>query len=230
VKLRRGACGSAGRAWQGILGTLVATVGALVWPADVRAGPLQVTVARADGKPLPGAVVLVHGPPGTASQKPISAIVDQVDRQFQPDLVVLPVGSTVSFPNSDRVSHQVYSFSPSKRFQLPLYHGTPYPPVTFDRVGIVTLGCNIHDDMIAYVVVTDAAWFGRTDADGAWRAPDVPAGDYSVEIWHPLMREPGGGAEQKVHLSAVGASVKLKLSKPLRPAPLERKPHSWTDY
>ncbi len=95
-------------------------------------------------------------------------MVDQVDRAFAPDLLVIPLGSTVEFPNSDSVSHQIYSFSPAKRFQLPLYRGKPYPPVHFDQAGVVTLGCNIHDDMLAYLVVTDAPWFGRTDAAGAW--------------------------------------------------------------
>src|SRR5438132_7382630 len=88
---------------------------------------------------------------------------DQVDRAFAPDLLVVPIGSTVEFPNSDSVSHQIYSFSQPKRFKLPLYHGKPYPPVQFDQAGVVTLGCNIHDDMLAYLLVTDAPWFGRTE-------------------------------------------------------------------
>lgn len=173
---------------------------------------------------------MVHGPPGTEPQRPASAVMDQIDREFQPDLIVLPIGSTVSFPNADQVSHQVYSFSPAKRFQLPLYRGKPYPPVTFERPGIVTLGCNIHDSMIAYIVVTGAPWFGRTGPDGVWRVPDLPAGDYAIEIWHPLMREPGGRLEERVSLAAAGSRLTLRLSKPLRPAQLESRPHSWSGY
>ena len=78
---------------------------------------------------------------------------------FVPDLLVVPVGSTVSFPNSDSVSHQIYSFSAAKRFQLPLYRGKPYPPRLFDQAGLVMLGCNIHDWMIAYIDVTDAPFY-----------------------------------------------------------------------
>ena len=104
---------------------------------------------------------------------------DQVDRAFAPDLLVIPVGSTVEFPNSDSVSHQIYSFSPAKRFQLPLYRGKPYPPVHFDQAGVVTLGCNIHDEMLAYVLVTDAPYFGRTEAGGTWSV-EVPRGHYRV--------------------------------------------------
>ena len=87
---------------------------------------------------------------------------DQVDLAFVPDVLVVPVHSSVQFPNSDAVRHQVYSFSSARQFQLPLYRGKPYPPVTFAQPGVVTLGCNIHDNMIAYIVVTAAPFFGRT--------------------------------------------------------------------
>ena len=130
---------------------LLALLAILGWPALAAAGSLVVHVAKPDGKPLVGAVVMVHGPAGAAPAKPGAFVIDQVAKSFTPDLTVMPVGSTVTFPNSDAVSHQVYSFSPAKKFQLPLYRGTPYPPMKFDTAGIVTLGCNIHDDMIAYV-------------------------------------------------------------------------------
>ncbi|HET9391645.1 MAG TPA: carboxypeptidase regulatory-like domain-containing protein, partial [Steroidobacteraceae bacterium] len=148
---------------------------------------------------------------------------------FQPDLLVVPVGSTVVFPNSDSVSHQIYSFSPAKRFQLPLYRGKPYPPVRFDQVGVVTLGCNIHDSMLAYVVVTDAPYFGRTDATGSWSS-EVPKGTYKVTVWHPRMQQ---SAEVERELS-IGegdrTSLTLHLDKPLQPAPIESAHHSWDAY
>ena len=150
---------------------------------------------------------------------------------FNPDLVIVPVGSTVTFPNSDKVSHQVYSFSPAKRFQLPLYRGTPYAPTTFDNTGIVTLGCNIHDDMIAYVIVTDARWFGRTGADGSWHANGLPSGQFRIEVWHPRMREPTPVVEFPLTLGTTPSStLEVKLTRPLRPEALGRKPRSWSDY
>ena len=100
-----------------------------------------------------------------------------VDLNFVPDVTVVPVGSSVSFPNSDDVSHQVYSFSPARRFQLPLYRGKPHAPVVFDQPGIVTLGCNIHDNMVAYIVVTPAPFYGRTDQRGGWVIPNLPDRD-----------------------------------------------------
>ena len=79
-----------------------------------------------------------------------------------------PPARGISFPNSDTVRHQVYSFSPVKRLELPLYRGKPFAPQAFDVAGVVTIGCNIHDSMRAYVYVVDAQYFGRTDATGIW--------------------------------------------------------------
>jgi len=231
MNLRTGAYRESLRWVQGTALALAGTLACLAWSAGAGAGSLQVDVMKADGKPLAGAVVMVQGPPGAVPAKPVQAIVDQVERIFTPDLVVVPVGSKISFPNTDKVSHQVYSFSPTKRFQLPLYRGTPYPPVLFERPGIVTLGCNIHDDMIAYVVVTQAPWFGRTGVDGSWRAEGFPAGEYRVEIWHPLLREPGGRVERTVPLDGTtDGRLLVTLTKPLRPGPLGRKPRSWSEY
>ena len=112
---------------------------------------------------------------------------DQVDRAFVPDLLVIPVGSTVEFPNSDSVSHQIYSFSPTKRFQLPLYRGKPYPPVQFDQAGIVTLGCNIHDDMLAYISGDRCAML-RPHQRGRCLDNGGAGGGYRVAISHPRLR------------------------------------------
>jgi plastocyanin len=161
--------------------------------------------------------------------QPIKAVMDQVNRAFAPDLLVIPVGSTVTFPNSDSVSHQIYSFSPAKRFQLPLYHGTPYPPVHFDQPGVVTLGCNIHDEMVGYLVVTDAQYYGRTSEQGAW-SDEVARGRYRITIWHPRMRENEADLERELTVGEGDqAQLTLRLLKPLARAPLADRPHSW-DY
>lgn len=191
---------------------------------------LVVTVEAANGKPLAGAVVTARPLEATARKpEPIKAVMDQVDRAFSPDVLVIPVGSTVTFPNSDAVSHQIYSFSPAKRFQLPLYRGTPYPPVHFDTAGVVTLGCNIHDQMIGYLIVTDAPYYGRTDAKGNWSA-EVTRGRYQISVWHPRMRDADAGSERELTVDQSDhAELTLKLAKPLTPARLADRPHSW-DY
>src|SRR5215470_1230439 len=146
------------------------------------AANLVIHVQSPDGSPLAGVVVTARALDApTRHAAPLHAVMDQVNRAFQPDLLVVPLGSTVEFPNSDSVSHQIYSFSPPKRFQLPLYRGKPYPPVLFEQTGVVTLGCNIHDEMLAYLVITDAPWFGRTNNAGAWTV-DLPRGSYRVAL------------------------------------------------
>ena len=211
----------------------MALLGVLLYAASsAAAASLVVKVQQRDGKPLAGAVLTagsesLHLPPAA----PTHVSVDQLDLAFVPDVVIIPVGSTISFPNSDAVSHQVYSFSSTLRFQLPLYRGKPYPPVTFDKPGVVTLGCNIHDNMLAYVIVTSEPFFGRTDAKGEWIAPNLPAGSYRVQLWHPLLNEPANQLERVVEVAAGPdrSEVTLKLAHALRPLPLKSHPHSW-DY
>src|ERR1700726_14689 len=170
----------------------------LFWAASpAMAGTISVQAQLADHAPFAGAIVTARGTTGHAPV-PVSAILAQINLAFVPDILVIPVGSTVEFPNSDSVSHQIYSFSPTKRFQLPLYHGKPYPPVHFDQAGIVTLGCTIHDKMVGYIFVTDATYFGRTDARGAWSVTNVPRGTYHISLWHPLLRDSAASLERDV--------------------------------
>jgi len=195
------------------------------------AAPLSVSVLLPNGRPLAGAVVTAEPSPGPGhAAAPVTAVMDQVNKAFKPDLILVPVNSTVSFPNSDTVSHQIYSFSPAKRFQLPLYHGKPYPPVLFDSPGIVTLGCNIHDEMLAYVVVTDAPFFGRTASNGTWSV-DAPNGVYRINIWHPRIRDEDKDLQGEMTVTEpAGGALQLHLKKLLKPAPLEGRPHSWDGY
>jgi plastocyanin len=193
---------------------------------------LQVRVAQADGKPLVGAVVTLHAlGMGVPAPAPLQAVMDQVDLAYSPDLLVIPVGSTVSFPNSDKVAHEVYSFSSAHPFKLGLYRGTPRVPELFDRPGLVTLGCNIHDAMLAYILVTDAAYYGRTAADGTWRRADVVRGKYRIEVWSPRLQEPDQMLQREISVSPGEHVVtELRAAKGLRPAPLQKRPHSWDAY
>ena len=204
---------------------------ALLTAAPAMAGSLSVHANLADHQPFAGAVATVRAETSHAPAAPISAILDQINLTFVPDIIVIPVGSTVEFPNSDSVSHQIYSFSPTKRFQLPLYHGKPYPPVHFDQAGVVTLGCNIHDRMVGYIFVTDAAYFGRTDARGNWSVSNVPRGTYHVSLWHPLLRDSGASLERDVSITGdESATTTVQLAQALRPAPLQATARSKDEY
>lgn len=202
----------------------------------VRAAPapnaITVLVSQPDGKPLPGTVLMLHrldGPSHPAA--PVHAIMDQVDREFVPDVLVIPVGSTVSFPNSDKVRHEVYSFSPTHPFELRLYSGKAYPPQHFDRAGLVTLGCNIHDWMLAYILVTDADYYGSTDAAGRWSMPNVAPGRYRLEWWHPRLGDLSHEGSRELSISANQPSeVRVQIERRLRPAALSSHHHSWDAY
>jgi len=213
---------------QGLLALVVLATSAMVVIGPARAASLVVKVYQRDGIPLSGAVVTAEPEPAGAAPTPLKAIMDQVNLSFVPDVLVIPVHSTVQFPNSDAVSHQVYSFSPARQFQLPLYRGKPYPPVQFDQVGVVTLGCNIHDNMLGYIVVTAAPYFGRANERGEWSVQELPAGRIRVHVWHPLLGEPGE-LDRVIEVGAERETVEFRLTRSLRPAPLTGRPHSW-DY
>ncbi len=136
---------------------------------------------------------------------------DQVGLKFEPAVLVVPVGSQISFPNSDSVSHQVYSFSQAKRFQLPLYRGKPYPPVQFSVPGLVTLGCNIHDAMIGYIVVTDARHFGKTNGQGAFQTEDLEPGEYELLIWHPRLRDAQQPIRKRIIINTDETAIELTV-------------------
>jgi len=113
-----------------------------------------------------------------------AATIDQINRTFVPRVSVVRTGTAVTFPNSDNIRHQVYSFSSAKEFSLKLYAGSPKTPIIFDKPGLVVLGCNIHDSMVAFVGIVDSPYFAKTPASGI-AILDLPAGHYRLRIWHP---------------------------------------------
>jgi hypothetical protein len=156
---------------------------------------------------------------------------DQVDQRFVPFILAVRSGTAVRFPNSDSVAHQVYSFSSPKRFELGLYRGRPHAPVTFDKPGIVVLGCNIHDKMIGYVYVTDAAYFGKTDAQGSWRADSVAPAEYQLEVWSPLLARDESSLRQSLTVSAAQASeIVIRLTRPVQAEPAAQTDRKLRDY
>jgi len=140
------------------------------------AAPLNVRVLDASGRPVRDAVVTLY-PAGNAA-RPAHAggryVVAQKDLQFRPFLTVVPVGADVSFPNLDPTKHHVYSFSAAKRFELKLFAKDQSRTVHFDKPGVVALGCNIHDQMSAFIFVTSSAWTARTNAQGFVSFADAP--------------------------------------------------------
>jgi len=140
---------------------------------------------------------------------------DQKGKEFIPHILALQTGTPVFFPNSDDIQHHVYSFSSSKRFEIKLYKGTPTEPIVFDQPGIVALGCNIHDWMLAYVYVTDTPYFTQTNSTGDWRL-ELPAGEYRLSLWHPDVAESDSLPNQIINLPATDAFQHNLQLKPAR--------------
>ena len=209
---------------QGRARAAAALAGALAWAVlalglgavNARAATLSVSVVDADGKALADAVVAIMVK-GVRAQAPAGTLVQiaQRERQFQPRLTVIQTGTSIAFPNFDSVRHHVYSFSPIQRFELRLYAGTPSMPVLFDKPGIATLGCNIHDRMQAWVVVVDTPHFARTDAAGV-ASLELPPGEHRIRTWHGLLGETAAPIEQAVAVTA--APSRLTIAVPGREA------------
>jgi plastocyanin len=179
--------------------------------AGANEGRIAATVLDRDGNPVPQAVVYaealgIEAPAGDLPRP--TAVMDQKDRRFVPHILVVRTGTEIHFPNSDSVSHHVYSFSPAKAFELALYkQGTVYPPLMFDTAGVVTLGCNIHDDMVGYVLVVDTPHFATTDSHGEASLDGLPAGRYRVHVWTPRLRSTDLPAPVELDVTADAAAV-----------------------
>ncbi len=163
---------------------LVASVIAL-GPLAYGAQELNLELRAADGRPVPDLVVILEGSTEIRADNPSSAIIEQRNKRFVPQISVIQTGTIVEFPNQDSVGHHVYSFARPNVFELPLYTSKLRPNVRFDEAGVVTLGCNIHDSMLGYVVVADTPHFGITNSRGELRLRDLPADTYQVKIWSP---------------------------------------------
>ena len=185
--------------------------------AAAQNGALEAVVVTPDGQPVADAVVVAVpvDAAALAGARPHNEIVDQADKEFVPHVKPVFVGSTVTFPNKDNVRHHVYSFSPAKRFELPLYSGVPAQPVVFDKPGVVVLGCNIHDWMVGYIYVSESPWFAKTNADG--RATLVlPPRAYVVRVWHPQLIADEASTRKPVDV-AQGATAHARWSVEIKP-------------
>jgi plastocyanin len=186
----------------------------LVFTGDLLAGSLEVVVKDDKGRPGFDAVVYAAAVGAASAAPKKQGVVDQRDKQFVPYVTAVQAGTAVSFPNSDNIRHHVYSFSPAKKFELPLYSGVPAEPVVFDKVGFVTLGCNIHDWMIAYIAVLPTPYFQVTRQDGRAVLKDLPAGQYTVQVWHPALKGQPEALAQRVDVG--GGTKSLLFTLPLK--------------
>jgi plastocyanin len=160
---------------------LVCFLGAAAAPvsgADL-SGSVQVT-----GRPAQHAVVWLAAP-GAPASPPKKVVLDQRNLAFVPHVLVVRVGTTVDFPNNDKVFHNVFSFRDGKKFDLGMYPKGTSKPIKFDQPGLARLFCNIHPNMAAYVLAVDTPYFAVSNEDGTFTIPGVPPGTYTYHAWRP---------------------------------------------
>lgn len=201
--------------------------------ATLQASELQVHIQnQTDQSPLGGALVLADWA-GAPRALPLAspAAMRQRDKAFVPGTLVIPTGSEVEFPNEDTVRHHVYSFSPAKSFDLKLYAGKPEKPVNFPVSGVVTLGCNIHDNMRAHILVSDQPRQVVSDANGQVLLKDLPdKGTITLQLWHPDMPKDTPMPSHTLTLPSTGpVNLSLLVVPPKDESSSQRKFKRYTD-
>jgi plastocyanin len=187
---------------------------ALATPA-AWAASVGVQVTDAAGKPLPHAVLMLEPVSGRLPVAPLAGVeISQAKRQFTPQVTVITVGTPVQFPNFDTVRHHVYSFSPAKHFELKLYAGTPSAPVVFDKPGVVVLGCNIHDQMLGWVVVVDTPLYAVSAGNGHAHIATVASGAYRMKVWHAGLPADHQAVVSNLTIAAADVEQTVKLPVP----------------
>ena len=176
-----------------ILFVVAILAGSTLAVVPAQAADLTVSVRGADGKPIPDAVVTVY-PNGQPTKGPIKFSwpyqVAQQNIQFNPFVLIVPVGAEVAFPNFDKVRHHVYSFSAGNKFELKLYGREENRVVKLPAVGVAAIGCNIHDQMVGFIKVVDTAYAAKSDAAGNAVIRGLPEGPVVARIWQPYLRAP----------------------------------------
>jgi plastocyanin len=186
---------------------------------------LRITDASS-GEVLENAVVEVLHPETTQGEsvQATDVLIDQIDKEFVPRVTIAVKGTQIRFPNSDNILHHVYSFSTTKVFDIPLYgQGSAEFSEVFDKPGVVEIGCNIHDWMLAFIYIAESDRVAKTDGEGIAEISNLPPGAYSLKIWHP--RLPNQDAiQQQVQLgindtTALSISIAVGVDRRIRRAP-----------
>lgn len=213
-----------------VLGAFMLTVAACAG----HTAELAIEILDSQNRPVPQVAVYaapLDAPPPPSGARP-TAVMDQQNRAFVPHILIASTGTEIRFPNSDAVSHHVYSFSPAKSFELSLYkRGALHPPLTFETPGVVTLGCNIHDDMVGYILVVDTSFFALTDEAGRATLEALPIGRYAVHAWTPRLRPADLPLPIEVAVDDRPTHHTMRFDAKLRPAHDDAEtPLQWSRY
>ena len=192
------------------------------------AATVDVQISDSGGRPAANAVVSLTSRSATnvESHLPVEVVIDQRKEMFIPLVSILRKGGRVVFTNNDTTMHQVYSFSPIKQFAFEIDQGHRSDPLVFDKPGVASIGCNIHDRMITYVYVAATPWAVITGINGHAMIDDVPPGNYRVEVWHPQLQP--GRAIPNAPLNVDDGHTKFSLAVQLLPPRSQKHMHMGT--
>ena len=202
----------------------LALIVSLLLPCSTFAAKLSITVKSTSGNLVKDAVITLTTDKKQKLKSKKTYVIDQINKTYVPHVKIIPVGSKISFPNKDNIRHHVYSFSDTLKFELPLYEGTPTNPITFNKQGIVVLGCNIHDWMRGYIFVSDTPYYGLSNSSGETSINNIPKGKYTLHIWHPRIKNQFLSKPIKINITknnniTLEETITLKPSFKIRRAP-----------
>ncbi len=190
--------------------------------APAGAAGLGVRISDTHGSAVSDAVVTVAQLPGAGTlpaSPPVTRVIDQKNETFLPYIEVFRPGDKVVFHNSDHTRHHAYSFAPARQFEFVIAPGESSIPLQLDKLGVIAVGCNIHDRMITYLYVTDAPHVARSGGDGIAQLSNLAKGEYDVHVWHPQLR-PGAGVDtQRLTIADATELKDLQFTLSLLPDP-----------
>jgi plastocyanin len=190
--------------------------------ATAGAAGLGVRISDTRGHAVSDAVVTIAPQSGNSVSPPpppATRVIDQKNETFLPYIEVFRPGDKVVFRNSDNTRHHAYSFAPARQFEFVLAPGEISAPLQLDKLGVIAVGCNIHDQMITYLYVTDAPHVAHSGGDGIAQLSNLPKGDYAVRVWHPQLR-PGAGVDvQRLTIADATELKDLEFTLSLLPDP-----------
>lgn len=174
---------------------------------------LTLRLLDANGSPVVNGVMELLSDSPFESTTLLEAQIDQRDKEFVPAVTTIVAGGSASFPNSDDILHHVYSFSDAKTFDTPLYGSdasSQYREI-FDVPGVVEIGCNIHDWMLAYIYVGESSLMAISNEAGVARLAEIPSGQYRLRVWHSRLDAPQNSFEQELVIE-VDSNEELTLT------------------
>lgn len=178
------------------------------------------------GKPLKDAVVYAMPKERMAPAKDWETVIFVENNMFQPFVLPVQTGAAVSFVNTDRVGHHIYSVSPVINFDLPLDKAESSKHIALNKAGVIVLGCAIHDRMVGYLYVMETSYFAKTGEEGTADLSDLPRGTYDVLVWHPWMKGSPDDTAKRIFPNAQSiANVDFVVTLQIRNSPASSPKH-----